>query len=165
MLFTIEKLPSSSWQNYKEIRLAALKTDPLAFCETYEEALIKTETDWQKHITSMWFALAGEQVVGMVGLLQEESSCGKHRGFMISFWVKPEFRGHGIGKALIQHLQQYAPTIGISKIYFHVTTTQTNAIRLYKSLGFEIVGICKNNTFVQNKFYDQYQMEWLITKN
>lgn len=162
MLITIKKLPANSWQQYKNIRLQALQADPIAFGETYEQALTQTEEDWRRRIAPMWFALAEHEVVGMIGLLQETNASSKHKANMISMWIKPEFRGQGIGKKLIQELQTYAPTVGILKIYLYVTTTQISAIELYKALGFTTIGICKKNSFIQNQYFDQYLMEWLV---
>ena len=47
----------------------------------------------------------------------------------------------------------------VKKFNLDVTTTQTAAISLYKSLGFEIVGTLKNEYLVDGKFFDVYEME------
>lgn len=94
----------------------------------------------------MWFALADDKVIGMIGLLRDKGFCGNHRGHIISFWVQPTYRGQGIGKKLIQNLQDFAQLRGIRKLYLHVTTTQESAIKLYESLGFEKVGLLEENT-------------------
>lgn len=127
---------------------------------TYEEAVARTEASWRDHIKNMWFALVDNHVVGMVGLLQEAGLTAKHRVHLVSFWVRPAFRSHGIGSALIKYLQEYAVNQGIKKIYLHVTTTQEKAIKLYEALGFHKVGLFKEHTKVHDKYFDTCVMEW-----
>jgi len=160
MSIIIQQLPPQSWQTYRTIRLEAIKTDPQAFCATYQEELERTESQWCNFLPNMWFAMDNDQAVGMIGLLQDTGSAGRHRAHLVSFWVKPTYRGQKIGKQLVHHLQQLAPERGIKKIYLHVTITQKNAVRLYESLGFTKVGILKNNTYCNGSYLDTCLMEW-----
>ncbi|WLR51821.1 GNAT family N-acetyltransferase [Bacillus tianshenii] len=49
-------------------------------------------------------------------------------------------RGHGIGKELIKAAIDWAKTNGIEKIFLGVLSTNTSAINLYQSFGFEEEG-------------------------
>jgi ribosomal protein S18 acetylase RimI-like enzyme len=80
---------------------------------------------------------------------------------IISMWVKPSFRGQGIAKALMQEIQRIAPAQGFIKLFLDVTTTQTAAVKLYTSVGFQKVGLQQKEVFINGQYLDQYLMEWL----
>ncbi len=139
-MITIEQLPSSAWQKYRDIRLEALLESPRAFGGTYEEEQFFEEARWREWITNMWFALDHGIPIGIVGLLKEESE--KLR--IISLWVIPSRRGQGIGKKLMLYVMDVARGRGVKKLHLSVTLTQGSAIHLYEKLGFVDVGRCTN---------------------
>lgn len=51
-------------------------------------------------------------------------------------YVRPQFRGKGIGKALVQKLVDEAQTIGYRCIRFDSARFMTEAHHLYRSMGF-----------------------------
>ena len=53
----------------------------------------------------------------------------------------PEFRCRGIGRRLLAYLVERAGASGMGEAYLEVRPSNTGAIRLYQSLGFEQVGI------------------------
>jgi GNAT superfamily N-acetyltransferase len=58
-----------------------------------------------------------------------------------SFMVDPEHHGRGSGRALGMYLVQWAGREGYHGIQFNaVVETNTVAVRLWRSLGFEIIG-------------------------
>ncbi len=160
-MISVQKLSPNDWQQYRDIRLMALKDDPHAFGSSYEEEVGQTEFDWQSRIGAMWFALDGEDVVGLIGLLQGENQSSKHCGYVISTWVKPQFRGKGIAKAMLKKLQDVAPSLGLRKLSLQVTVTKTAAFGLYQDLGFKTVGLLKNNLLKDGQYFDEYLMEWV----
>lgn len=72
---------------------------------------------------------------GCVGLLAESSDVG----IMRRLYVRPEFRGFGIGKGLIKIIIEHARNIGYKSMCLHTNLYLKPAIKLYKSLGFEEV--------------------------
>ena len=65
---------------------------------------------------------------------------GDHIG-TASFMVAPEARGRGVGRALGEYVVQWHRDQGYRGIQFNaVVETNTAAVRLWQSLGFEIVG-------------------------
>ena len=156
----ISQLPADEWQKYREIRLLALKSDPYAFGSSYEEEANLTETDWRNRICAMWFAIVGNDVVGLIGLIQQNNLATKHCGHIISLWIKPEFRRQGIAKRLIQKLKDIAPNMGLRKLSLHVSTTQPAAKQLYEMLGFNEVVLLKENLLKDKTYLDEYLMEW-----
>ncbi len=162
MNITITQLSSEDWQKYRDIRLLALKSDPYAFGSSYEEEVNLTETDWRNRISVMWFAVVDGQIAGLIGLLRRDNLASIHCGSIISLWVKPEFRGYGVAKSLLQNLQNIAPSLGLRKISLQVTATQPAAIRLYEKMGFEKIGLLKENLLKDEVYLDEFLMEWHV---
>ncbi len=150
------------WQKYRDIRLLALQSDPHAFGSSYEEEINLPETDWRNRISVMRFAVIDGQIAGLIGLLRRENLASIHCGSIISLWVKPEFRGHGVAKSLLQNLQNIAPSLGLRKISLQVTATQPAAIRLYEKMGFIKIGLLRENLLKDSVYLDEFLMEWHV---
>ena len=58
--------------------------------------------------------------------------------------VRPEARGKGVGRALMEHLLSSAAALGMSCATLEVRVSNTKAIQLYESLGFLNSGVRKN---------------------
>jgi len=58
--------------------------------------------------------------------------------YMDDLYVKPDFRGKGIGTLLIQKVIDYAKETKCHKLRWQVSTWNNPAIEFYKSLGAEI---------------------------
>lgn len=52
-------------------------------------------------------------------------------------YVRPQFRGHGFAKALLQHLEAYTREHGVTCLRLETGIYQTEAIGLYERLGFQ----------------------------
>ena len=51
-------------------------------------------------------------------------------------YVRPQFRGHGLGKSMLNHLAAYSTQHGIHVLRLETGIYQTEAIRLYEQFGF-----------------------------
>jgi GNAT superfamily N-acetyltransferase len=55
--------------------------------------------------------------------------------YLEDLYVKPEFRGQGIGRALLTHLARLAKERGCGRLEWAVLDWNEPAIKLYKSIG------------------------------
>ena len=55
--------------------------------------------------------------------------------YLEDLYVKPEFRGHGVGKALLLHLAKIANARGCGRMEWAVLDWNRPAIEFYESLG------------------------------
>jgi [ribosomal protein S18]-alanine N-acetyltransferase len=68
-------------------------------------------------------------------------------GYIQTIVIEPRFRGHNIGSQLIAFLEQRIHEVS-PNIFMCVSDFNTDAQRLYKKLGFEVIGEIKNYIMV-----------------
>jgi L-amino acid N-acyltransferase YncA len=79
-------------------------------------------------------------IVGTAKMNQNHRGGGSHIA-SASFMVDPACSGRGIGRALGEEVISWARAAGYRAIQFNaVVSTNTRAVALWKSLGFEIIG-------------------------
>ena len=61
---------------------------------------------------------------------------GREYGELKRMYVRPEFRGAGFGKMLIDHLARHALAHGIARLRLETGIHQQAAIRMYEQAGF-----------------------------
>ena len=64
---------------------------------------------------------------------------GKPGVYLEDLWVRPEFRGKGIGKALLQHLAKRAVEHGCTRYVWQVLDWNTPSIEFYKAMGAQVM--------------------------
>jgi ribosomal protein S18 acetylase RimI-like enzyme len=81
--------------------------------------------------------LADSRIVGMVILTQDHTFSGRAggAGCMHDLVVDKAFRGHNIGRKLIEKLKWYAKAIGMKKARFTSRPDRIEANSLYVSMG------------------------------
>ncbi|MGH8139087.1 MAG: ribosomal protein S18-alanine N-acetyltransferase [Steroidobacteraceae bacterium] len=68
-------------------------------------------------------------------------SVGAGEAHILNLCIGESFRCRGVGKRLLGYLIERGSAAGMSEAYLEVRPTNTAAIRLYLSLGFEQVGM------------------------
>ena len=61
---------------------------------------------------------------------------GTEYGEIKRMWVRPQFRGLGFGKLMLDHLAEFARSHGIEILRLETGIHQHAAIRLYEQIGF-----------------------------
>ena len=81
-----------------------------------------------------------DRVLGSATMGPNRPGRGAHVG-TASFMVSSDARGRGVGRRLAEYVVQWHREQGFRGIQFNaVVETNTSAVRLWRSLGFEIVG-------------------------
>jgi GNAT superfamily N-acetyltransferase len=62
---------------------------------------------------------------------------GTEFGELKRMYVRPQFRGRGFGKLMLNHLSEYARSHGVNLLRLETGIHQTAAIGLYEQMGFE----------------------------
>lgn len=82
----------------------------------------------------------GDAILGSAKMGPNRPGRGDHVG-TASFMVAPEARDRGVGRRLGEHVVQWHRDQGYRGIQFNaVVETNTAAVRLWRALGFDVVG-------------------------
>jgi ribosomal protein S18 acetylase RimI-like enzyme len=85
-------------------------------------------------------AIAADTVVGWCDVTPLQREVFAHRG-VLGMGVVPEFRGRGIGRALIDATLAAAGRKGLARIDLEVRADNEAAIGLYRAVGFAVEGV------------------------
>ncbi len=81
--------------------------------------------------------IEGQVVAMAIWFLNYSTWQGKHGIYLEDLYVKPEFRGRGYGKSLLQHLAKVCIERGYGRFQWWVLDWNSPAIEFYKGLGAE----------------------------
>ncbi|KQB33622.1 hypothetical protein AOG54_01920 [Acidiplasma aeolicum] len=72
--------------------------------------------------------------------------------------IRSGYRHMKIGTRLILEALKWAKKEGIKKVNLEVFSTNVNAIKAYRKIGFEYEGVRKNQFIIDNKYVDDVLM-------
>jgi ribosomal protein S18 acetylase RimI-like enzyme len=132
------RLTEDDWQTLRDVRLAALADAPYAFGSTLAQEQVLDEAEWRGRLTRAWWILAVQNAenAGLVGMYLSEPDTP----MLISMWVRPGYRGHGVGDVLITELLRWAAENRWSQVVLRVADGNDAARRLFIRHGFTPTG-------------------------
>jgi RimJ/RimL family protein N-acetyltransferase len=104
----------------------------------------------------------GGGLAGLASIRRAPRSRIRHVG-ELGVSVRKEYWGAGVAKPLCQYVLRESAAIGVSKIELRVRQDNLRAIKLYRSLGFEIEGSPRSAFFANGQFYDEHFMGKVVT--
>jgi len=136
MTAIVRRVGPDDWRDWRLMRQRSLTEDPDAFASsvTMWTGPNDTEERWRDRLADgvCFIAYDDESPVGMVaGLVADD---GSHQ--LISMWVAPESRRHGIGTALIESVVDWN---GDQPLSLRVIDGNTAAISAYERHGFAML--------------------------
>ena len=136
----VREVDTREWETLRDVRLAALREAPYAFASTYAREAPFTEEQWRGRLSARsvtFFGCAGEaaEPAGLAGVFVEDGAAE-----VVSMWVRPGARGHGVGAALVDAAAGWAKARGHDTLYLWVTETNAPARVLYERCGFTPTG-------------------------
>jgi len=161
---TIRKATLDDWPQIWPIVKEVIRegyTYPYSPDTTEEEAL----TLWMHLPLSTYVAIDGNTVVGTYYIKPNQPGLGSHicnAGYMVS----SQTRARGIGKSMCLHSLTEAAQLGFRAMQFNlVVSTNIPAVKLWKEMGFSIIGILPKGFNHQDKgFVDAYIMYRSLVK-
>ena len=97
----------------------------------------------------LWIAFDGVAAAGCIALRPlMQKTCEMKR-----LYVRPAYRGSGVGRKLVEHVLAAAVEKGYRRISLDTLSTMAAAIELYRSLGFEEVSAYCHNPVQGAKFF------------
>ncbi len=144
---------------YRSIRLEGLKQSPEAFGSTFEAEFTKPLAWFFERLSSsvVFGAIINGKILGVAGFAVRQEEKEAHKGLLWGMYVRPEARGAGVARRLVEAIIAYArPTVEL--IQLSVVVGNEQARRLYARLGFAEYGIEKNSLKYRGRYYDEILM-------
>ncbi|MFI9629064.1 GNAT family N-acetyltransferase [Streptomyces sp. NPDC052042] len=164
MHHVIRVVRADEWPLVKELRLAALRDPaaPVAFLETYEQGITRSDAFWQDRALGgsedgdgevrQFVAVApGGRWDGSVTVLIErpdaEVGFGEtaevHQAHVVGVFVRPEARGRGLAEELFRAATDWAWSLDeprIERVRLYVHEGNARAAAFYRRIGFAPTG-------------------------
>jgi len=139
-MVVVRELVEDDWELLRDVRLAALSEAPFAFGSTYAREVAFEEEQWRgrilnRGVTFFGFITGVPEPAGVSGVFTAEGAAD-----LVSMWVRPSARGHGVGEALIETAAGWAKSRDYDTLYLWVTESNAPARRLYERCGFTPTG-------------------------
>jgi GNAT superfamily N-acetyltransferase len=141
---SIKRISPDEWPVLRHIRLRSLQDSPEAFGQHYDEAASTSDADWASTANAsaegnrrIWF-IARDDADVPVGVVQAR----RRQPFdclLFSMWVAPEARRLGVGKSLVDSVQEWGRSWGARRVVLWVLAANEPATRFYDRIGFKLL--------------------------
>lgn len=122
--------------------------------QNYEEELAHLENKYGPPYGRLYLARVDGAAAGCIGLRKMDGqNCEMKR-----LYVRPQFRGNGLGALLVQKVIADARSVGYSAMFLDTLPFLESAIHMYKKLGFYLID-CYNNSPMSNAVYMKLDLQ------
>lgn len=137
----VEVLTEDDWPRLQNVRLIALKDEPLAFLATYEREESFTEASWRQEFSrGEWnVLLADGREIGLLGVTRLPDMPSQEC-YLEYLWVAPEHRLAGRASRLLRTVLVHLRDSGVHTVWLYVLDGNDRAMRLYRGFGFQSEG-------------------------
>lgn len=133
----VRVLGEQDWQDFRSVRLAALKDSPDAFASAYDQEAAYAEDFWRVRMRRSQRLLAQEdgRTVGVVSVRSHDTG-ESQVGELFGIWVVPDKRGAGVAWRLVEAAARAARENGSHALAYWVGTDNGRAVAFASSFGF-----------------------------
>jgi L-amino acid N-acyltransferase YncA len=137
----------------------ASENDLVAITEIYNEAILNTTATFDTESKTpeeqaAWFAKHGDKypllvaelegrVIGWASLSQYSDRCAYSETAEASLYIRPDFRGRGIGQQLTDKLLAAGQKAGLHSLLVRITEGNQASLHIVELFGFQPVGVMK----------------------
>lgn len=138
MEYEIEDMKPLDWEQVKNIYLEGIKTGIATF-----QTEAPTWENWDKgHLNSCRLVVRSENVIlGWAALSPTSSRCCYEGVAEVSIYIGENYKGQGIGTALLTSIIKKSEENGIWTLYCAIIRENTASIAIHKKCGFREIGI------------------------
>jgi ribosomal protein S18 acetylase RimI-like enzyme len=161
--FQIRRLTHADLPAFRTIRLEALLNHPEAFGSSFEEEAPLDLTGFARLVSeqppgAMFGGFAGRELAGIAGLFVPPRLKQRHKGTVVSVYVRPAHRGTGLAREIMRAVIAAGRDAGLTLLQLTVTVGNESARRLYLGLGFRTYGLEKRALRVDGAWFDDELM-------
>ena len=121
----------------RELAKLSFPDDPILDLEYHEEKLVRalasdpegmvvlTDEDTEEIAAWLWLGM------------RKTLATGERYGIVRSIYVRPEYRGRGLGSSLAEYARRYFDGKSVAKVYAKLHAMNAAGIRLLEKVGFE----------------------------
>jgi RimJ/RimL family protein N-acetyltransferase len=160
----VRPLNIDDWEEFRNLRLKALKEEPKAYGISAEDEAGKADEEWKSmcldafHGKGKWFFVAQHEgkLIGMLGATELFGSYMRHQVEICSAFVESSFRRHGVLTELynglkrkleeVPHLEQMIVWVTLHENQFGKHT--------FEKFGFSFAGTLSRTVKFDDKYYD-----------
>ncbi|MDT8717181.1 GNAT family N-acetyltransferase [Clostridium sp. 19966] len=140
----IQNITKEAFGSYS--RDAEIKITLPALCETYE--IIKNDVMSKLVLV----AVCNGTVIGSVRIEIKPDKTG----YLSRFGVSSSYQKNGVGKILMNAVDEYMETLGIRRLYLHTASRMFSLVRFYYGRGFYIESTTTDRGYIRALFCKEY---------
>jgi RimJ/RimL family protein N-acetyltransferase len=161
--YKIRKLQPADAEDFRRVRLDALRLHPEAFGSAYEDEVAFDQAQIAQRWSTPGFMRFGAfdgngELVGIVGLQIRLGVKEEHKAHLFSMYVDAANRGTAVAEQLVAAVIAGARAAGALVLHLSVTVGNAPAQRLYRRMGFTVYGIERRALRIDDRFYDEELM-------
>jgi GNAT superfamily N-acetyltransferase len=134
----LRELTPDDWQDWRELRLAALADAPFAFGSQLADWVDAEESRWRARLelpgSLNLIAVLDGTAVGMASGVHDDEEPGVTA--VISMWIAPPGRGKGVGDAMMARIESWARAASSHTLKLSVVKGNEKAHALYLRNGY-----------------------------
>lgn len=160
----IRSLRIDDWEEFRNLRLKALKEEPKAYGIAAEDEVEKSDEEWKSicfdafHGNGKWFFVAQYEgkLIGMLGATELFGRYMRHQVEIYSAFVESPFRRQGILTDLYQGLKKKLEDIPhLEQMIVWVTLYEDQLSKhAFEKFGFKLAGTLTKTVKYDGKYYD-----------
>jgi ribosomal protein S18 acetylase RimI-like enzyme len=159
----VRRLDEEDAEEFRALRLEALRESPEAFRSSYEEtvrqpaAILIARLRRNPDAPHDFFLGAFDPtMIGMVGFHRESRLKTRHKGSIVSMHVAAAARGRGVGRALLERaIVEASSQPDLEHLLLAVVSTNQAAKRLYAAFGFVVYCVEPRALKLGDRYFDE----------
>ena len=162
MIYQIRALGIADADDYRRVRLDALRLHPDAFGSAYEDEAVLDGAQFAERLMAPGFTrfggFAAGDLVGLAGLQMRTGAKERHKARLFSMYVDSVHRRSGLAQQLVAAVIAGAREAGALLVQLSVAAGNAPAQRLYRRMGFAVYGVERRSLRVGGRFHDEELM-------